>query len=100
MRDLNRYVVSKHAAQWKKIGLELNIGLHVLNNIESNNPSRCENCFLNTLQKWLELGANTTWKTLEVALTNVSRQQAGLDRVDDVYGEDDSVYSNACWYRA
>ena len=87
MKDLNRYVTSKHAAKWKDVGLELDLDLDILNNIEIDHPVNCKFCFQNTLQKWLKLGTNTTWKTLEVALTNVNRQQAGLDPVDDVYGK-------------
>ena len=43
-------------------------------------------CFHRTLNQWLQLDA--TWKTLEVALTNMNRAKLGLDPVDDVYGKD------------
>ena len=89
MRDLNRYVTRKHATDWYDIGIELGLELDVLNIIKKDNPLECEACFQNTLDKWLKLNTdNATWKTLEVALTNVNRAKLGLDPVDDMYGKD------------
>ena len=87
MRDLNRYVAKKYAADWKDVGIELGLEFDVLRIIETNNPQKAENCFQETLNKWLKSTPNATWKTIEVALTNVRRQELGLDPVDDVYGE-------------
>ena len=86
MRDLNRYVTKKYAADWKDIGLELNLKLGILKNIQKNNQE-VEDRFEDVLDKWLKSTPKATWRMLEVALTNVSRQQLGLDPVDDVYGE-------------
>ena len=89
MRDLNRYVINLHAAHWRDIGIELGLKLQVINNIEERYRQQNTYCLQQTLDKWLQLSPTTaTWKTLEVALTNVRRQQLGLDPVDDVYGED------------
>ena len=87
MRDLNRYIVKKYATEWYDIGIELGFNLHVLDVIEKDYPQKSVNCLRKVLDKWLEATANPTWKTLEVALTNVRRQHLGLDPVDDVYGE-------------
>jgi len=84
MRDLNRYVTKKYAADWKDIGLELGLQLDTLKIIKRNNPQQAEDCCEEVLDKWLKLTPNATWKTLEVALTNVSRLQLGLDPVDDL----------------
>jgi len=84
MRDLNRYVTKKFAADWKDIGLELGLQLDTLKIIKKNNPQQAEDCFEEVLDKWIKLNPNATWKTLEVALTNVRRQQLGLDPVDDL----------------
>ena len=84
MKDLNRYV-KKYAVDWKDIGIELGLELDVLDLVEKDHPHQSIACFQKTLDKWLKLAPNATWTTLEVALTNVRRQQLGLDPVD--YGE-------------
>ena len=92
MKDLNRYVVRKHATDWYDIGIELDLELDVLDIIKKDNPQESVTCFQNTLNKWQKLNSeNATWKTLEVALTNVQRIKVGLDPVDDVYKGSDLV---------
>jgi len=86
MRDLNRYVIKKYAADWEDIGIELGLQLDILNIVKQNNPLRVEGCLKDVLDRWLKLTPNATWKVLEIALTNVRRQQLSLDPVDDVYG--------------
>ena len=87
MRDLNRYVTKRFARNWKDIGIELGIKAHILDNVEINHPLNCEDCFKDTLEKWLKSDTNAMWRTLEVALTNVRRQELGLDPVKGVHGE-------------
>lgn len=87
MKDINRYV-KKYAANWKDIGLELEIDFDELAIIErDHHSSDCVACFQVMINHWLKVTTdNATWKTLEVALTNVNRQKLKLDPVDDVYG--------------
>jgi len=61
----------------------------MLNNIEKDHPQDCAYCFLTALDMWVRssINPNATWRILELALTNVRRQQLQLDPVDDVYGE-------------
>ena len=87
-RDLNRYVTKKYAADWKDIGIELGLEFDVLDVVEKDKTQQSIACFQKTLDIWLKLTRNATWKTLEVALTNVRRQQLCLHPVDNVYGED------------
>ena len=87
MRDLNRYVIKKFAANWKDIGLELGLQYDTLKIIGQNTPNKVEDCLKDVLDKWLKLNPKATWRMLEVALTNVRRQQLGLDPLDDTYGE-------------
>ena len=95
IRDLNRYVTSKYATEWYKIGIELKLELDVLKVIKRDHPQQSEMCFQETLDKWLQLNTDdATWRTLEVALTNVNRAKLGLDPVDDVNGKD--VYYKDC----
>ena len=88
MRDLNRYL--KYAADWKDIGIQLGLEFNMLNNIARNNFQQAEYCVQEVLDKWLKVDPKATWKSLEVALTNVRRLQLGLDPVDDVYISKDS----------
>ena len=89
MKELNRYVVKKHAKEWHDIGLELGVDLHVLDIIEKENSHKCITCFQKTLDKWLRLNTEVaTWNNLELALTNVNRTNLGLDPVDDMYGKE------------
>ena len=88
MKDLNRYVTRKYATDWYDIGIELGLELDVLDNIEKDHPLRGATCFQKTLDRWLKLNTDdATWRTLEVALTNVNRAKLGLNPVDDVYGK-------------
>ena len=51
-------------------------------------------CLRNTLDKWLKLNTDdATWKTLEIAITNVNRSKLGLNPVNDVYGKDVHVHT-------
>ena len=87
MRDINRYITRKHAADWKDIGIELDLSLSTLNIIEKDHPLKSEDSFIDMIDRWIQLtGNDATWKALEVALTNVNRQKLDLDPVDDVYG--------------
>ena len=88
MRDVNRYVTRKYATDWEDIGIELGLDLDVLKIISRDNPLQSVVCLRETLDKWLKLNTgDATWRTLEVALTNVNRAKLGLDPVDDMYGK-------------
>ena len=98
MKDINRYVTRKHAVDWKDIGIELDLKLSTLNIIENDHPLKSEACFQVMIEKWIESTTeNATWKTIEVALTNVNRQKLDLDPVDDVYGME--TINIICMYR-
>ena len=75
MRDIDDHVVEKYASKWMQLGSQLNVGEHVIRNIEHNYPSDCERCCRIMLNKWLEETAHPTWETLINALDKVS---AGL----------------------
>jgi len=91
MKELNRFVIRKFAAEWKNVGLELDLQLDAIKIIERDYPLKTEDCFREVLHKWLKLTPNATWKSLEVALTNVNRQQLDLNPVDDVYSGENKV---------
>ena len=90
MRDLNRYVTNKYATDWKVIGIELDLSFDELDDIEKGHLE-CVACFRQTLDKWLKSAPNATWKTLEIAITNVIRQRIGLNPVDFALGKEFKV---------
>ena len=67
----------------------MGLKLQVINNIKEKFHQQNSHCLQETLDKWLQLTPTATWRELEVALTNVSRQQLGLDPVDDVFDQGD-----------
>ena len=78
MKDLNSYVITKYATDWYTIGIELKADVHKLDIIKQDNPAS-KICFEKTLDQWLQSNSNdVTWRTLEVALTNVNRANLGL----------------------
>ena len=87
MKDLNRYVINKFAIDWKDVGLELGLNLSVLHMVKVDHLNQSRMCLQAILEKWLRLTPDATWRALEIALTNVTRQKLDLDPVDDVYGE-------------
>jgi len=78
----------KYASDWEAIGLELGLAFYELISIRKHNSYQQRNAFRQTLEKWFKMNIDATWKTLEVALTNVNRAKLGLDPVDDIYGKD------------
>ena len=87
MKDLNRHVTKKFATIWKDVGIELGLELSLLNAIEQD-YEKVVTCFQNMLDKWLKLFPGATWKMLEVAITNVNRQELHLNPVENLYGKD------------
>lgn len=86
--DLNRYIIGKYATDWCDIGMELGLDIDVLNTIEKDHHQQSILCLQKALDKWLMLNTdNATWKSLEIALTNINRIKFGLGPVDDVYGK-------------
>ena len=62
--------------------------LSLIKSIEQNYPKNVTTCFQETLDRWLKLVPGATWKMLEIAITNVNRQNLHLNPVKNVYGED------------
>ena len=87
MKDLNRYVIRKYATDWYDIGIELELAPDELDIIEKDHQQQSVQCFQKTLINWLNTN-DPSWKTLEVALTNVNRVKCGLDPVECVYGKE------------
>ena len=98
MKDLNRYVTRKYSTDWFDIGLELGLDFYKLEIIKHDISQDCVNCFQRTLDGWLSSTIDATWRTLEIALTNVNRAKLELHPIDDVYGKDILlVLTTLCW---
>ena len=89
-KDLQRYVVCKYASEWIDIATELGLDTSTVEIIKMDNQ-KCEYCLKETLQKWLDLSPNATWKMLEVAITNVKRTKMSLDPITNIYGENTNI---------
>ena len=75
---LDNHIVYKGCAVDRgEIGIELGLKSEVLDIIKANHEFHSEKytkCFQQMLHKWLQSKPNATWKELEVALANVTRQ--------------------------
>ena len=80
-KELNRFLTD-YCEQWNAIGLHLDLKRSVLKTIAKDNPMNERECFRVTLDRWLELDADATWSTLELAITNAKREKMGLDPLD------------------
>ena len=68
LKEMQRSVTLKYASQWKKIGIELEIKLEMLNIIEANNPRSVVDCCNTMLSTWLKVNPKATWNQLNEAL--------------------------------
>jgi len=85
LRDLNRYVIHKFASDWEDIGIELGLDEQIAS--IKKDYQQCTDCHREVLKKWLESTPHATWKTLEVAITNMKRIKQSLDPITDIYSE-------------
>lgn len=81
-RELNR-ILTKYCKYWKPIGLHLGLTKEALDIIEINHHHMKPNeCFRDTLHRWLEIDVNASWSTLELAITNANREEENLDPLE------------------
>ena len=78
MKDIDNHVIEKWASKWKELGSQLNMGEHVIRNIEYDHPNDCKRCCRMMLSDWLEETAHPTWGLLINALDKVSDNATGL----------------------
>ena len=98
IEDLNSYVITKYATDWYNIGIELKADVHKLDIIKQDNPQKRIVYFEKILDQWLQSNSDdVTWRTLEVALTNVNRANLGLKLVD-VNGKNIRFCNSVCQY--
>ena len=71
MRDLHINIIRQYATLWKRLGVELGLKDHDINNISENNinhPRRVEMCLTAVLELWLREVSSPTWGKLEDAV--------------------------------
>ena len=71
MKDLENYVVPRWASQWRKLGTTLKIDHHLMDNIEHNYPTDCEQCCSKMLAEWLDSNPAACWEDLTTAVDNL-----------------------------
>ena len=78
MKDIDNHVVERWASKWKELGSRLNVGEHLIRNIEYDYPNDCERCCRIMLSKWLEETPHPTWGVLMSAIDEVSDNSIGM----------------------
>ena len=70
--------------EWKRLGLNLDINMAKLNEIDVNNRGQVAECKLNMVQFWLESDMYRSWKKLIDALLLID-QKVLAERIRDKY---------------
>ena len=78
MQDIENYVVIRWASKWKQLGSQLNVGEHVIRNIEYDHQNDCEGSCSTMLSRWLEETDHPTWEMLISACDKASDDPTGL----------------------
>ena len=78
MKELTKFL-TRFCPLWVEIGLKLGLRQTLLDVIKLDNPLKHRDCFRITLQKWLEQNTRADWKTLELAITNATRESKDLN---------------------
>ena len=77
MGELSKFC-TQYCKLWKYIGYKLGLEDVVLDMIQGDHSTQ-RDCFMATLQKWLEQDTRPTWNTLELAITNARREEQGSE---------------------
>ena len=86
IRDVNRYIVEQHAAQWERIGLELGLKDYQIANITKDYPNSSVTCCREMLQKWLNSDLSASWGKLDDAIKKIHLPQKTSPYFDDKRG--------------
>ena len=68
LKDLIQRVTPRYAADWKRIGILLNLPIGELNAIEAGYPTNVKWCCDRMLEKWLETDLTASWKRMLTAI--------------------------------
>ena len=81
VKDCQKFIISDYCLEWKSIGLQLGLQWQssVLSLIEADHRNQHRECLRMILDRWLQMDAMATWSKLELAITNVNRDNLGID---------------------
>jgi len=66
--EINKYVVTKYAPEWRELGEALGMSPEILNIIHTDHPNSCEERCKTMLRRWLQQDPSATWGTLVDAI--------------------------------
>ena len=80
MKDINDFVVTKWAPQWKQLGRQLKINQDSINVIQQDCGNDCIECCTRMLETWLEQNVydDATWEILICAIDNLPIDLTGV----------------------
>ena len=89
LAELHEYVTGDYAAEWKTVGVLLNICIGELNAIEASSPSDPKRCCNRMFEIWLDNDPSANWDKLFVAIespavfnkscSQMLKKQLGID---------------------
>ena len=74
IKEMANHVVPMFASKWKRLGIQLNIEEHLLQNIEKDHANDCEGCCSKMLTEWLDMNTDASWGILINALDKQNTQ--------------------------
>ena len=72
MSDLENHVVPRWASMWRKLGTQLKVALHLMDNMEHDYPNDCERCCSKMLVEWLNCNRAPCWEDLIAAVDSLA----------------------------
>ena len=92
IKDIENYIATTLATQWRKLGEQLNIDQSSLAILQHNYPNDCEECCNRMLADWLEQNTheNTTW---EILINAIDRLPTGIKSIIIRYIYGSTVFS-------
>jgi len=73
--ELANLVTPYYAAQWRRIGIQLQITGGTLDAIEQVYPTNSNWCCNKMLERWIETDDSASWKTLVTAISSLKTKQ-------------------------
>ena len=80
MKDINNYVITGYAPQWKQLGRLLNIDQNSISILQHDHGNDCVECCTRMLETWLEQNTydDATWEILIFAIDNLPIDLTGM----------------------
>ena len=70
-KDLANEVIPKVCPMWREIGIQLNLDITILNEIEADCPGKVRKCCTRMFEEWLKQDTDASWITVINACTSV-----------------------------